>query len=141
MTRAVLSAALALCGAPDLAEPMVTDRPDFTESSSAVPTGRIQLEVGGTHVELEEASESSLGANLGVARPTGGEGRFTSAWGVTNTAPPPFNKDTWGFSRSPARCVSVLTRKGAPDTARLLFSRAALILKPLAVTELSCQTR
>jgi hypothetical protein len=34
-------------------------------------------------VELEEASESSLGANLGVARPTGGEGRFTSAWGVT----------------------------------------------------------
>ena len=34
----------------------------------------------------------------------------------------------------------VLTRNGVPDIVRLLFSRADLILKPLVLGELSCQT-
>ena len=34
--------------AADLTEPLVTDRPDFTESTDAVPRGRFQLEMGYT---------------------------------------------------------------------------------------------
>lgn len=38
--------------------PLVTDRPDFTESAAAVPTGRLQLEVGATR--SEEGGENVL---------------------------------------------------------------------------------
>ena len=45
-------------------EPMVTDRPDFTESSAAVPKGTVQIEAGGTYVEVEQSDETSLGELL-----------------------------------------------------------------------------
>ena len=35
-------------GGPDLSEPLVTDRPDYTESSSTVGQGVVQLETGYT---------------------------------------------------------------------------------------------
>jgi len=38
-------------------EPLVTDRPDFTESTDAVPTGRVQLELGYTFTYDREGSE------------------------------------------------------------------------------------
>src|SRR5687768_10953213 len=37
-------------GGPDLSEPLVTDRPDFTEASSTVGLGVMQLESGYTYV-------------------------------------------------------------------------------------------
>ena len=41
----VLTAALATAGAPCLAEePLITDRPDFTESAFAVGRGTLQLD-------------------------------------------------------------------------------------------------
>jgi hypothetical protein len=36
-------------GGPDLGEPLVTDRPDFTEASSTVGRGVLQLEIGYTY--------------------------------------------------------------------------------------------
>jgi hypothetical protein len=45
-------------------EPMITDRPDFTESSSAVPEATVQIEAGGTYVDIDDAEEGSLGEVL-----------------------------------------------------------------------------
>jgi len=55
-------------------EPLVTDRPDFTESTLAVPLGRVQIEAGltftrdgaggGEHAESFEASEVLLRVGL-----------------------------------------------------------------------------
>lgn len=41
-------------GGPDLSEPLVTDRPDFTEASSTVGAGVAQLELGYTYVFDDE---------------------------------------------------------------------------------------
>ncbi len=46
MSRLFLVAALAAL--PSAAQPLSTDRPDFTESPSAVPAGRLQIELGAT---------------------------------------------------------------------------------------------
>jgi hypothetical protein len=60
MNRRVLTAVLLTaiaCVLPASAEgsdPMVTDRPDATESSSIVPRGLFQFEVGWTHTENDE---------------------------------------------------------------------------------------
>ena len=43
-------------GGPDLEEPIVTDRPDFTEASSTVGRGVLQLETGYTYISDEEDS-------------------------------------------------------------------------------------
>ena len=40
-------------GSAEAAEPLVTDRPDFTESSSSVERGVLQLEAGATYVDFE----------------------------------------------------------------------------------------
>jgi hypothetical protein len=72
VTRSVVVALAVVATAPSGAdEPMVTDRPDFTESSSAVPKGTLQLEAGGTYVDLDETDEATLGELLvrwGVAK-------------------------------------------------------------------------
>lgn len=45
-------------GGPDLTEPLVTDRPDFTEASSTVGKGVAQLEFGYTYSYDNEGSQS-----------------------------------------------------------------------------------
>lgn len=44
--------------------PMVTDRPDFTESALTVPRGGIQLESGYTFTQADDAEEHTLGEVL-----------------------------------------------------------------------------
>ena len=44
-------------GGPDLSEPLVTDRPDFTEASSVVGLGVTQLEMGYTFVYNDDRGE------------------------------------------------------------------------------------
>lgn len=43
--------------AAELAEPLVTDRPDFTESTDAIPFGRLQIELGYTFTYDREAED------------------------------------------------------------------------------------
>ena len=45
-------------GGPDLDEPLVTDRPDFTEASSTVGLGVVQLEVGYTYTRDDDPTQS-----------------------------------------------------------------------------------
>ncbi|MFN2421130.1 MAG: transporter, partial [Gemmatimonadota bacterium] len=44
--------------------PLVTDRPDFTESAAVVGTGRVQLEGGATWTDLGDSDELALGEIL-----------------------------------------------------------------------------
>jgi hypothetical protein len=65
---AALSALLAApAGAFDLSglpEPLITDRPDFTESPSSIPAGHFQLEGGATFSRVEEEDADSFGEVL-----------------------------------------------------------------------------
>jgi hypothetical protein len=45
-------------------EPLVTDRPDFTESTSTVPRGHFQIEGGFTSARVDEEEAQSLGEIL-----------------------------------------------------------------------------
>jgi len=54
-------------GGPDLDEPLVTDRPDFTEASVTVGEGVSQLEFGYTYIYDNEAGESTRTQSLGEA--------------------------------------------------------------------------
>ena len=45
-------------GGPDLDEPLVTDRPDFTEASSTVGRGVAQLEFGYTYTYNDDAGQA-----------------------------------------------------------------------------------
>lgn len=47
-----------ITGGPDLSEPLITDRPDFTESSVAVGRGVAQIEFGYTYTFDEDGSTS-----------------------------------------------------------------------------------
>jgi hypothetical protein len=53
-------------------EPLVTDRPDFTESARSVSRGQVQLEFGATGADAEDGSEALEAGELlvrwGVAR-------------------------------------------------------------------------
>lgn len=53
------SYAASFSGGPALDEPLVTDRPDFTEASSTVGRGVAQLEVGYTFIYDDDAAEST----------------------------------------------------------------------------------
>ena len=46
-------------GGPDLSEPLVTDRPDFTEASSTVGRGVAQLEIGYTYTFDDDGAMST----------------------------------------------------------------------------------
>lgn len=51
-------------GGPNLDEPIVTDRPDFTEASSTVGLGVVQLETGYTYI-MDEGGGTSFRAHSG----------------------------------------------------------------------------
>ena len=48
-------------GGPDLDEPLVTDRPDFTEASSTVGRGVAQLEMGYTYIFDDDGTDETIG--------------------------------------------------------------------------------
>lgn len=52
-------------GAPDLEEPLVTDRPDFTEASSTVGRGVLQIESGYTYVRNDDPGENLTTHSIG----------------------------------------------------------------------------
>lgn len=69
VTRALLVAALlpmVACATANRAglEPLVTDRPDFTESSETVPLGLAQLESGSTYARDGDVRGTSIGEAL-----------------------------------------------------------------------------
>ena len=49
--------------AEPLTEPLVTDRPDFTESTLTVPFGHVQLETGYTFTYDDEGGQASTGSS------------------------------------------------------------------------------
>ena len=60
MFRPLLAALALILVAPSLAaQPLVTDRPDFTESTSAVAPGRVQVETG-VFVELRRTEQVAI---------------------------------------------------------------------------------
>lgn len=72
-TAALLLGAFAgLCGLagaaaatePGTGEPLVTDRPDFTESASTVERGRFQIETGATWTGADEVDQLDVGELL-----------------------------------------------------------------------------
>ncbi len=54
-------------GGPNLDEPLVTDRPDFTEASSTVGKGVTQLEFGYTYIENNDSGERVRSHSYGEA--------------------------------------------------------------------------
>lgn len=64
--------------------PLITDRPDFTESASAVAPGHVQLEAGYTFTRSDDdTNEHSLGEALlriGIARRIEGRVGASSTW-------------------------------------------------------------
>ncbi len=52
-------------GGPNLDEPLVTDRPDFTEASTTVGDGVLQIEAGYTYTYDREDGESTRSQSLG----------------------------------------------------------------------------
>lgn len=52
-------------GGPDLDEPLVTDRPDFTEASSTVGRGVLQMESGYTYVRNKDPDDNSTTHSVG----------------------------------------------------------------------------
>ncbi|HSN87333.1 MAG TPA: transporter [Thermoanaerobaculia bacterium] len=71
MKRRLLASLVLLAAAPlagqdfsGIAEPLTSDRPDFTESTSIVPRGHVQVEGGYTFYRVEEEKGSTLGEIL-----------------------------------------------------------------------------
>ncbi|HEX6864665.1 MAG TPA: transporter [Thermoanaerobaculia bacterium] len=58
------AAAVAQEGWTGLDDPLVTDRPDFTESTSTVPRGHFQIEGGTTLTRVEDVDATSFGELL-----------------------------------------------------------------------------
>nr|MBC8290377.1 transporter [Planctomycetota bacterium] len=52
-------------GGPDLSEPLVTDRPDFTEASSTVGNGVAQIEFGYTFTENRDNGDTERSHSIG----------------------------------------------------------------------------
>src|SRR5262245_31627156 len=56
--------AMLLTAAPPEEEPLISDRPDFTESTQTVPSGRAQIEGGWTLIHDSGDTENTLGELL-----------------------------------------------------------------------------
>ena len=52
-------------GGPDLDEPLVTDRPDFTEASSTVGKGVLQVEFGYTYTQNRDDGSETVSHSIG----------------------------------------------------------------------------
>lgn len=68
LTLAIFVAPVALAQEDD---PLVSDRPDFTESAVTVAPGRVQVEAGATHTETGDSESQEIGevlVRIGVAR-------------------------------------------------------------------------
>jgi hypothetical protein len=80
-------------------EPLVTDRPDFTESSSTVGSGVLQVEAGFTYAEFPDGTDlktaGEILARWGVAEKL--ELRFVLPTYVSESSP---NGDVTGFSNT-----------------------------------------
>jgi hypothetical protein len=63
-TTPTLALSLISSAVADEAKPMITDRPDFTESTAVVPSGRTQIEGGITISRSGDEHSSSLGEML-----------------------------------------------------------------------------
>jgi hypothetical protein len=80
-------------------EPLVTDRPDFTESSSTVGKGHVQLEGGVTTAELDETTRVTTAGELLVR------------WGLTDRLEARFLLPTYAWESN-----------GGPDVAGFVDS-------------------
>lgn len=70
MRLLLLAPTLFLAAVASAQEPLVTDRPDFTESVNVVERGRLQLEGGATFTRSDDTDEIALGElllRIGVA--------------------------------------------------------------------------
>lgn len=52
-------------GGPDLDEPLITDRPDFTEASSTVGQGVLQIEFGYTYTQNRDNGSETVSHSIG----------------------------------------------------------------------------
>ena len=86
-------AGAAAAGESETGEPLVTDRPDFTESASTVERGRFQIESGATWTDSDEADGLDVGellVRIGLARELElrlGVGSYSDADGPPGEAP------------------------------------------------------
>lgn len=106
------------------AEPIITDRPDFTESTASVAGGRVQLESGYTFDRAGEARSHSVGELLlrvGVGRGT--ELRF--GFNSFSVATTPADEVSGLEDASVGLKVGLLPGAGAPGS---LVPSAALLL-------------
>lgn len=64
--RVMLGGALLLAAtsAPASAQTIITDRPDFTESTATVPQGRFQIEAGYTYATIGDLTAHEIGEGL-----------------------------------------------------------------------------
>ena len=65
MTLLQWSYGTSFSGGPNLDEPLVTDRPDFTEASSTVGLGVAQLEFGYTYSFDNDGTDQTTGHSIG----------------------------------------------------------------------------
>ena len=81
-------------------EPLVTDRPDFTESSSTVGSGVFQLEGGITYADLRGGTEVTT------------VGEILARWGVAEKLELRFVLPTYSFERGSASDASGFLSSG-----------------------------
>lgn len=98
-------------------EPLVTDRPDFTESPLTVPAGRVQVEGGVTSTRSGASRDVSVGELL-VRVATGS--RSELRLGVPSYLQVRGGGSGWDDSYLGAKFVLASARGGAPDAALLV---------------------
>jgi hypothetical protein len=81
-------------------EPLVTDRPDFTESSSAVGSGVLQLESGATYAEFRNGSNATT------------IGEILARWGVADKLELRFLVPTYARESGPEGSASGFLSSG-----------------------------
>ena len=83
-----MRAVLVVPGRASAKDPLITDRPDFTESAFVVGRGTVQLEGGGTYVDFGDESVTTLPELL-------------VRWGITRTVELRFLTPTYAWIDGP----------------------------------------